>query len=244
LVLALDLYCRIPFRQTKATNPRVVSLAQLIGRSPAGVARKLGNFGAFDPELQKRGVSGLVHASKLDAEIWDAFSNDWNSLALEACRLPEALGAPAGQGRESRSELTLPTGPSEQIAARKARIHQAFFRDAVLSSYEQTCCVTGLRVREALVASHIVPWSVSEQSRTDPRNGLCLSATFDRLFDRGLLTLTTELRVAICGSLRASADTRIRDLICVYHDAPVIRPHRFLPDQRYLEWHQSNVFRE
>ncbi len=63
LVLALDLYCRIPFRQTKATNPQVVSLARLIGRSPAGVARKLGNFGAFDPELQRRGVSGISSAS-------------------------------------------------------------------------------------------------------------------------------------------------------------------------------------
>jgi len=240
----LDLYCRIPFRQTKATNPQVVSLARLIGRSPAGVARKLGNFGAFDPELQRRGVSGLAHASKLDAEIWDAFNNDWNGLALEACRLREALGAPPEQGRKSPGELTLPTGPSEQMAARKTRIHQAFFRDAVLSSYEQTCCVTGLRLREALVASHIVPWSVSEQSRTDPRNGLCLSATFDRLFDRGLLTLTTELNIVISATVRVSADRRIRDLVCVYHDAPMLRPHRFLPNQSYLAWHRSNVFRE
>ena len=36
---------------------------------------------------------------------------------------------------------------------------EAFFRDAVLSSYETTCCITGLAIPECLVASHIVPWS-------------------------------------------------------------------------------------
>ncbi len=65
LILAFDLYCRIPFKKTKASNPEVISLAKLLDRSPAAVARKLGNFGSFDPELQKQQVTGLLHASKL-----------------------------------------------------------------------------------------------------------------------------------------------------------------------------------
>ena len=51
LVLALYLYCQIPFAKTKANNPEVIRLAHVIGRTPASVARKLGNFGAFDPLL-------------------------------------------------------------------------------------------------------------------------------------------------------------------------------------------------
>ena len=47
LILAFDLYCRIPFRKTKANNRDVIELAKLLGRSPASVARKLGNFGSF-----------------------------------------------------------------------------------------------------------------------------------------------------------------------------------------------------
>ena len=54
LILAFDLYCRIPFQKTKANNPDVIQLAELLGRSPASVARKLGNFGSFDPELQRQ----------------------------------------------------------------------------------------------------------------------------------------------------------------------------------------------
>src|SRR4030042_621934 len=92
LILAFDLYCRIPFRKTKANNPDVIELAKLLGRSPASVARKLGNFGSFDPELQKQHISGLAHAGKLDAEIRDEFNNDWNRLVLEANRLRAELG--------------------------------------------------------------------------------------------------------------------------------------------------------
>lgn len=242
LILAFELYCRIPFKKTKANNPDVISLAKLIGRSPAGVARKLGNFGAFDPELQRRGVSGLAHASKMDAEMWDEFNSDWNKLVVEANRLREEFGASDKPDESIVTELTSPEGPSEKVSLRKTRIHQAFFRDAILSSYEQTCCVTGLCVLDVLVASHIVPWSVSEQFRTDPRNGLCLSATFDRLFDRGLLTISTDFRVIISDSLRSNDKKQVQDIICAYHGAPIIRPQRFLPDQAHLEWHRSNRF--
>ena len=111
---------------------------------------------------------------------------------------------------------------------RKTRIHQAFFRDAILSSYEETCCITGLRIPECLVASHIVPWSVSEQYRTDPHNGLCLSATFDRLFDRGLITVSEELEVVVAARLRKAADKRILEMICKYHCVPMVRPAEIL----------------
>lgn len=91
LILAFDLYCRIPFQQTKASNPKVQELAALIGRTPSSVARKLGNFGAFDPELRRSGISGIIHASKLDKEIWDEFHQSWNDLVLEAAKLREAF---------------------------------------------------------------------------------------------------------------------------------------------------------
>jgi hypothetical protein len=65
LILAFELYCRIPFQRTKATDSRVKELAALLHRTPASVARKLGNFGAFDPQLAARNISGLTHGSKL-----------------------------------------------------------------------------------------------------------------------------------------------------------------------------------
>lgn len=70
LVLAFHAYCQIPFAKTKASNPDVINLANLLGRTPSSVARKLGNFGAFDPTLAQKGISGLKHVSKADKAIW------------------------------------------------------------------------------------------------------------------------------------------------------------------------------
>jgi len=242
LILAFGLYCRIPFKKTKANNPIVVELAKLLKRSPASIARKLGNFGSFDPELHRQEVVGLLHSSKLDREIWDEFHNDWNQLVLEERRLRDELGFKQESQKEIDENIVQPQGPSEKETIRKTRIHQSFFRAAILSSYEETCCVTGLGVRECLVASHIVPWSKSEELRTDPRNGLCLSATFDRLFDNGLITITTDLLVVVSERLRNSGEKRITDIICVYHGRPIIRPRRFLPSHDHLEWHRDNIF--
>ena len=237
LILAFDLYCRIPFRKTKASNPEVQRLAALINRTPASVARKLGNFGAFDPELKKRNISGLPHASKLDREVWDEFHKNWNALVLKARNLREL----AGDKLQEALEINFPTGPSEREVKTKQRIHQSFFRQAVLSSYENTCCITGIAIPECLTASHIVPWSISEKYRTDPTNGLCLSATFDRLFDNGLITISNNFNIVVSGKLMRTTGPSY-DLVCSYHKKPIIPPKRFLPSVERLKWHYENIF--
>lgn len=237
LILAFDLYCRIPFRKTKTSNPEVQRLATLINRTPASVARKLGNFGAFDPELKKRNMSGLSHGSKMDREVWDEFHKNWNALVLKARNLRES----AGDSPQDVLDMVFPKGPSEREVKTKQRIHQSFFRQAVLSSYDNTCCITGIVIPECLTASHIVPWSADEHYRTDPTNGLCLSATFDRLFDSGLLTITTDLKVCISSKLLKTVGPSF-DLICSYHMHPILPPKRFLPSPERLIWHLKNIF--
>ncbi len=238
LILAFELYCRTPFSRTKANNPEVRRLAALLDRSPAAVARKLGNFGAFDPELQQRGVSGLGHGSRQDREVWDEFHRDWGSLVLQAHQIRGRLGEPP----PLLPEISQPQGASERRAMAKQRLHQWFFREAILSSYQARCCVTGITVTECLVASHIVPWSVDERYRTDPSNGLCLSATFDRLFDTGLITIAGDLTIELSSRLRRCKEEPVRELICARDKQPIFRPHRFLPSPRHLEWHRKNVF--
>ncbi len=240
LILAFELYCRIPFKKTKANNPKVLDLAELLGRTPASVARKLGNFGAFDPELRKAKITGLTHTSKLDREIWEEFNRDWNGLVWEASKLRQSLGAESKQGHQP---LFQPSGPSEKVRTSKQRVHQAFFRAAILSSYEEACCITGLKVPECLIASHIVPWSEDEKYRSDPTNGLCLSSTFDRLFDAGLITISDNLEVRMIVSLIEDKNQSTQELICAYNGRPIITPRRFMPSLERLRWHRLNVFR-
>jgi putative restriction endonuclease len=216
-----------------------MELARLLGRTPASVARKLGNFGAFDPELSKKGISGLIHGSKLDKEIWDEFHHDWNQLVLDANDLRFNLDDNISTVEET---LVSPSGPSEIIRQGRVRVHQAFFREAVLSSYNTTCCITGIRIPDCLIASHIIPWSISEKKRADPSNGLCLSATFDRLFDRGLVAITCDLKIQVSRRLLEKGDPPIQKHIAAYHGGSILLPHRFVPASECLEWHHKNVF--
>jgi putative restriction endonuclease len=80
LIVAFNLYCKTPFTKINATNKGVVELAGEIGRSPSAVALKLANFARLDPELQKRNISGMTHGSKVEAEIWQEFNNNWEEF--------------------------------------------------------------------------------------------------------------------------------------------------------------------
>ncbi len=79
-ILALALYCKIPFGRINKTNPQIVDLANSIGRAPSALSMKMCNFGRFDPELSKKGVSGLAHGGKLDKIIWDEFYQNMEEL--------------------------------------------------------------------------------------------------------------------------------------------------------------------
>lgn len=238
LVLAFELYCRIPFQRTRAADSRVKELAAILQRTPASVARKLGNFGAFDPQLAIRNISGLTHGSKLDRTVWDEFHADWNGLIIRA----HELRTERNSGKQEFASLTAPTGPSEKTMTVKQRLHQAFFRDAVISSYNGRCCVTGLPLVECLVAGHIVPWRMDERRRADPTNGVCMSATFDRLFDRGLVTIDDELQLRVSARVRKLKDQAAIDLVAARHGQKIIPPVRFCPDPTCLQWHRKNVF--
>ena len=61
LILAINLYCKLPFGRLHRNNPAVIHLASLIGRTPSSVAYKLVNFASLDPSLQARGIKGGPH---------------------------------------------------------------------------------------------------------------------------------------------------------------------------------------
>jgi len=238
LILAFELYFRVPFGRITTRNPLIRELADDLGRTAASVTRKLGNFGAFDPELAARNVSGLTHGSELDRAIWDEFHKDWSGLVVKAHGLRRAHEP----GKREVQPLIAPSGPSEKIVTAKQRLHQAFFRDAVISSYNTRCCVTGLPLIECLVAGHIIPWSVDEHRRADPTNGMCMSATFDRLFDSGLVTIEDDLTLCVSNRVRGLKDQSAADLITARHGQKILPPARFYPDPACLRWHRDNIF--
>lgn len=240
LIVAFNLYCKIPFGKIHIRNPLVIELAEAIGRTPSAVSWKLANFARLDPSLQKRNIAGATHGAKSEVEIWNEFNNDWNKLAFESERRLEQM-----TGHESKfvaEEREFPEGLDRETRVR-VRVNQGFFRSAVLAAYESRCCVTGLSIPQLLNASHIVPWSVDPKNRTNPQNGLCLNVIHDRAFDNGLLTITPDLKIRVATKLKRNmADKAAREFLWDFEGVPISPPRRFAPHVDFLRYHNEKIF--
>lgn len=83
--------------------------------------------------------------------------------------------------------------PTTRQALVNARVGQGLYREQMLDLWSQRCAVTGCGLRGALVASHARAWKdCDDNARLDPFNGLPLTASIDRLFDRGLISFADD----------------------------------------------------
>lgn len=243
-ILALYLYCQIPFGQIHAKNKHIIETAEIIRRSPSALSMKMCNFARFDPELQSRGVSGLSNGSRLDWEIWSEFSSDFSQLAYESTVL---LSKFENRGMDSFVDLsdlpTIPLGDTRDQMIR-TRINQTFFREALLSSYHYTCCITKIQISGLLVASHIKPWSICNQSeKTNPRNGLLLNAFHDRAFDKGYISISKDLKLIVSEKVDKYANNEFsREWLKSLNGLEINRPEKFLPAPEFIEYHNDAVF--
>ena len=241
LVLAFNLYCRIPFGRMHERNPDVIKLAGLLGRTHGAVSYKLANLAHLDPSLQARGIRGASHGAQADKDIWDEFASDGAGLAFESERL---LAERTGRDIEKTievSDISAIQGRERETLVR-TRVNQSYFRRMVLIRYDSQCCITGLGLEALLVASHIVPWAKSTEHRLNPRNGLCLNALHDRAFDKGLITVTDDLRVRVSSKVFEEASPASAQLFQSYDGEPIRLFGGFTPDPELLAYHREEVF--
>lgn len=243
LIVAFNLYCKIPFGQIDQRNTAVIALANVLGRTPASLAWKLANFARLDPALQARGIKGASHGSRGEVEVWQQFNNNWDSLAFESERLLANLTHQSVEEMNGIDEDELPKEGLERERLVRVRVNQRFFRSTILTSYEARCCITGLAIPPLLSASHIAPWAKDSNNRMNPRNGLCLNLLHHKAFDEGLITITPEFRVRVSSSLtNANAGDAHETFFERYNNQLARLPRRFLPDTMLLEWHNKTIF--
>jgi putative restriction endonuclease len=242
LLIAMNLYCKLPFGQFDQSNKIVQEVAAKMGRTPGSLAMKLSNLASLDTYHQDRGVVGLKGASNLDRKVWAAFQANWTVMAEQSETAFETL---------MRSESLpptpatppLPTGPSEVERTVKTRRLQRFFRDSVLASYEFKCAVSGIAIPDLLIASHIIPWCKDESRRADPTNGLCLNALYDCAFDRGLITFDEDFRMVVSRALKKDRPPEFQQInFLKLEGSKLILPHRFQPDAIAMQHHRESIF--
>lgn len=123
----------------------------------------------------------------------------------------------------------------EREAIVKVRVNQSAFRDMLLKKYNK-CCLCGVSDSRLLIASHIKPWSVSEQpERLDVNNGLLLCPNHDKLFDSGYITFDTDMKVVI--SPRLSESDRV--FMNISEDMSIESND---DREKYMKYHREVVF--
>ena len=87
LLIALNLYCKVPFGQMHRNNPVIRELASRMGRTPSSLSMKLCNSASLDPVHAARGVGGLTGVSKQDKMIWDEFQANPVTVGVQSEQL-------------------------------------------------------------------------------------------------------------------------------------------------------------
>lgn len=124
------------------------------------------------------------------------YTNNAPQLHAEGARAVGLLNRVVRMEAVPVPEIEALPGPRKRIVERISRLARAAnFRNQVVSAYEQRCAVTRVQLK-LIDAAHIHP--VGAEGSTDSvRNGLCLSPTYHRAFDQGLIYLTPDLRMKL-----------------------------------------------
>jgi len=245
MILALNLYLKIPFSKMGSTNPAIVDLAKLIGRSSNAVALRLVNYASCDPSLHSRGIRGMENGKQQCLPYWNEFINDRAKLIFESEQILAKYQKVSIETKFKDVLSNIPTGlqGETRLTEVKTRVNQSVFRELVLANYNSKCAITGIDVPELLVASHILPWATNEKERLNPANGICLSMLWDKAFDKGLIGIKPDYTIIFSERIRScSAKDFSKDYFAAIEGRKLNLPSKYLPSQDFLEWHRNNIF--
>jgi putative restriction endonuclease len=129
-------------------------------------------------------------------------------LAARAATRRTHIGAIVG----ASAQATVPAAPERRYALReiKQRLHQASFREAVLSAYGSRCAISRLPEPRLLDAAHIVVDADEQMGQPVVTNGLPLSKIHHAAFDEQLIGIDPDFRIHV--------SDRLLDL----HDGPFL----------------------
>lgn len=129
-----------------------------------------------------------------------SFVIGWDAASLKA-RIAFAA--------EEEAELKVPeTSAERRYALRqvKQRLHQATFREAVITAYRGRCALSGLREPVLLDAAHIVEDKHEQLGQPIVQNGLPLAKTHHAAFDAHLIGVDADYKVHVSGRILEQRD--------------------------------------
>jgi putative restriction endonuclease len=153
----------------------------------------------------------------------------------------DCLAAGAGHGLAMDRAPAPPENRYGQPMLVRPRLGQGIFRLSVTDAYGRACAVTSEHSLPALEAAHIRPFGEGGEHETS--NGLLLRSDIHRLFDKGYVSVTPDLRFVV--SKRLKDDFSNGRSYYPLHGQAIRVPERSedRPSTSWLEWHVEERFR-
>jgi putative restriction endonuclease len=156
------------------------------------------------------------------------FVVDWDRRTLKA-RLafaePAALAPPASEVQRRYAMATV-----------KQRLHQAQFREAVITAYDGRCALSGLPERRLLDAAHIMSDGHEMLGQAVVPNGIPLSKIHHAAFDAHLIGIAPDYSIHVSRQLLDLSDGPMLEAIKRLHGQDLKLPmrERDRPDRKRL----------
>lgn len=130
-------------------------------------------------------------------------------------------------------------------ALKTSIIRNAFFRKAVLHTYEYKCAFCGLKVMKSskyyiVDGAHIKPFGEFRDSRI--KNGISLCKNHHWAFDTGLFTVDEKYKIVM--STKFEEESPNAQPMKTFHGKDLYLPRleKFYPELEAFEWHRQNKF--
>lgn len=119
------------------------------------------------------------------------------------------------------------------------------FRREIPKIYNNTCCISGMRIDASIAVSmidacHIIPFSVGYDDTIS--NGIALCPNLHRAFDRGLIAINDDYKVIVSSKLsEVSSQYSIKAFEAQEINLPAHA--NYLPLKQNFKWHRENIFK-
>lgn len=246
LILAFNLYLKIPFGKMHSTNNAIIHLASLIGRTPNSIALRLVNFASVDPVLKARGIKGMDGGRKVVQPIWDEFFDNQEELIFQSEKILAEKENTSIENKYHELLFDIKDLKGETVTREvKTRVNQSVFRQMVLVNYASKCAITSIDIPQLLLASHIIPWSANEKERLNPENGICLSPLYDKAFDKGMIGINQNYQVVLSSAIKSKMNSSFyHNHFASIENIKINEPLKYLPKKEFLQFHLDEIFQK
>lgn len=123
-------------------------------------------------------------------------------------------------------------------------VRSGVFKKTVPLVYNYTCSISGMQIVsgydiQMVDACHIVPFSVTQNDNIT--NGLSLSPTLHRAFDRGLIAISNSYEILVSNSFTENVASNLR----TFNNQQILLPKdsKHYPSLENIAWHRQYVFK-